>query len=147
MQRNSEINHEPARICRQNPCIAALARKCINKLRPFPHLRLRQPFHRRLCLPPFAQCNHNRRRNQQRSPACNYYYPFCHLTIQRVSQLNFSAFNSRAYTVKPIQQSPTLLSHFSASPSTCEFWLRSKRSKNINMTTLSIRVYHTFATC
>ncbi|MFW5493506.1 MAG: hypothetical protein ACOCOR_04730, partial [Prevotella sp.] len=56
------------------------------------------------------QSNHNRRRNQQRSYADSTYLPFCHLTTRKTSQLNFSAFNSRAYTVKLTQKSPTLLS-------------------------------------
>ena len=68
---------------------------------------------RRCWLAVIARCNNNanRRRNQRRSPAGNYCYPKFHLTIYKASQLNFSAFYSRAYTVKLIQKSPTLLSY------------------------------------
>ena len=75
--------------------------------------RLRHRHFRRRCwLATVARCNDNgnHRRNQQRSPAGNYCYPKFHLTIHKASQLNFSAFYSRAYTVKLIQKSPTLLS-------------------------------------
>ena len=67
---------------------------------------------RRCWLPMIARCNNNdnHRRNQQRRSADHYYHSFCHLAIRKASQLNFSAFNSRAYTVKLIQKSPTLLS-------------------------------------